>query len=97
MAFAVCGKPVFFLQRHVASFQSRIFLNAALRTSATADFPEILAGKSCGLAFLQKFSLFRPANCLYSGESGFANLAPVSIFFPEAVRITAKRFPGGKC
>jgi hypothetical protein len=73
--------------------QSRIFKNLALRTLATAYFPEILAGKTCRLTFLQKFRLSRQANCLFYRDSGFANLAPACIFFPEAFRITENRFP----
>jgi hypothetical protein len=88
MAFAVNGKSLFFFQRHAASLQSRFFKNPALRFSATADFPVILAGKTCRLPFLQKFRLCRQANCLFYGNSGFVNLAPVCIFFPEAFRIT---------
>jgi len=45
--------PVFFFQRHSASLQSGIFQNPAVRIFATAFFPEILAGKSFGLPFLQ--------------------------------------------
>jgi len=87
-------KPGNFFQRHVASLQSRVLKNPALRSIATAGFPEILAGKSFGLPFLQKFRLSRHSDCLFYGNSGFANLAPACIFYPEAFRIIAKRFPG---
>jgi hypothetical protein len=86
-------KPVFFFQRHVASLQSRVFKNTALRILATIIFPEILSGKSCGLTFLQEFRLYRHSNCLVFGKSGYANLAHACIFFPEAFRITENRFP----
>jgi len=76
--------------------QSRIFLNPALRSIATAGFPEILAGKSFGLPFLRKFWLCKPTDCLFYGKSGSANLAHACIFFPEAFRIIAKRFTGVK-
>jgi len=86
--------PGIFFQRHVASLQSRIFSIMTLCNVATAVFPEILAGKSSGLPFLQKFWLYRHSDCLFYRNSGFANLAPACIFFPEAFRIIAKRFSG---
>jgi hypothetical protein len=73
--------------------QSWVFKNPALRIVATAFFPETLSGKSCGLPFLQKFWLCKHSNCLVYGKSGFANLAPACIFFPEAFRLTENRFP----
>jgi len=65
-----------------------------LRILTTVGFPEILSGKSFGLPFLQEFWLYKHSDCLFPGNSGFANLAPACIFFPEAFRIIAKRFPG---
>jgi len=85
--------PRFFFQRHSASLQSRIFQNLALRNLATANFPEILAGKSFGLPFLQEFWLYKHSNCLFYGNSGFANLAHACIFFPEAFRTLQSDFP----
>jgi len=73
--------------------QSQILKNMALQNISTGIFSEILAEKSFGLPFLQKFWLCRKPDCLFQGKFGFANPAPACIFFPGAIRMTVKPEP----